>query len=35
MEIDYENLPLAKRENRIMRYASASYTFQNMIDGVT
>lgn len=35
MEIDFENLPLAKRENRIMRYASASYSFQNMIDGVT
>ena len=35
MEIDFENLPVAKRENRIMRYASASYSFQNMIDGVT
>ena len=35
MEIDFNNLPLAKRENRIMRYASASYSFQNMIDGVS
>lgn len=35
MEIDFENLPLAKRKSDNNPYASASYSFQNMIDGIT
>ena len=35
MEIDFNNLPLAKRKNVDNPYASASYSYQNMINGVT
>jgi len=35
MEIDFNNLPLAKRRNVDNPYASASYAYQNMINGVT
>ena len=35
MEIDFNNLPLAKRKNVDNPYASASYAYQNMINGVS
>jgi hypothetical protein len=35
VEIDFENLPLAKRKSDDNPYASASYSYQNMINGVT
>ena len=35
MEIDFENLPLAKKRSEDNPYASASYSFQNMINGVS
>ena len=35
MEIDFNNLPLAKRKNVDNPYASASYSYQNMINGVS
>ena len=35
MEIDFENLPLAKKRSEDNPYASASYTYQNMINGVS
>lgn len=35
MEIDFNNLPVAKRKSTDNPYASASYAYQNMINGVT
>ena len=35
MEIDFNNLPLAKKRSEDNPYASASYSFQNMINGVS
>ena len=35
MEIDFNNLPLAKRKSDNNPYASASYSYQNMVNGVT
>ena len=35
MEIDFENLPLAKKRSEDNPYASASYSFQNLINGVS
>jgi hypothetical protein len=35
MEIDFNNLPLAKRKSASNPYASASYAYQNMINGVS
>ena len=35
MEIDFNNLPLAKKRSEDNPYASASYTYQNMINGVS
>ena len=35
MEIDFNNLPVAKRKSTDNPYASASYAYQNMINGVS
>ena len=35
MEIDFENLPLAKKRSEDNPYASASYTYQNLINGIS
>jgi hypothetical protein len=35
MEIDFNNLPVAKRKSDSNPYASASYAYQNMINGVS
>ena len=35
MEIDFNNLPLAKKRSEDNPYAPASYSFQNMINGVS